>query len=71
MAREPGFYWLRHLEQRRGPNPTAAYWDGESWSFIGSLYLVGEDEYDDPEASDRQLIMARYEIGERITEPSI
>lgn len=64
--RAPGFYWLRSKRNRAGPNPFVAYWDGDDWQFIGSLYIVSDDELDD----DGEMVMDRYIVVGRVAEPS-
>lgn len=67
--RAPGYYWLRDKEGRRpGGDQFIAQWDGEYWLFINSLFVIGDDELDEP--GDAEPIMARYSIVERVREPS-
>jgi hypothetical protein len=57
--RPAGFYWLRRLESGSGPNPTVAFWsEHQDWQFIGSDFIVREDEDDDY----GERVMKRYEV---------
>lgn len=62
--REPGYYWLRDVENQSPP--FIASWDGEYWYFIGSLLMTRDDEEDE----DGDRIMAQYKIGGRINPPT-
>lgn len=42
--RGPGFYWMRRPQESSAPNPFVAYWNGQSWEFVGSLYMLDDDD---------------------------
>ncbi|AJA07466.1 hypothetical protein SKP52_02675 [Sphingopyxis fribergensis] len=66
MTREPGYYWIRERETNRPPSP--AEWDGTYWYFMGSTYMIRDDDMEeDCGTEEPQPLMSRYEIGERIT----
>ncbi|HLY90851.1 MAG TPA: hypothetical protein VKQ27_17850 [Acetobacteraceae bacterium] len=63
IERAVGYYWMRNLER---PSVFVARWDGSHWTFIGSVFLIEDDQED--EYGER--IMARYEVLDRIDEPA-
>jgi len=45
-VRPEGYYWLRKIspEADGDGSPFIAQWEGGTWNFIGSLYMLDDEE---------------------------
>jgi len=61
---EIGFYWLKLKERNRTvrrPDPTVAWFDGDSWNFPGTDFIFDPTDEEDREVLDRHVIIGRAE----------